>query len=69
MMAGPSWEGLAAMTRVARLPIVASGGVTTLDDIRRLGQMRVSGCIIGRALYEGTIRLAEALQVAGDLEC
>ena len=50
------------------LPVIASGGVTTLDDVRRLAEVsdqhpRLIGAIIGRALYEGTISLPHALQV------
>jgi len=49
--------------------VIASGGVTTLDDLRNLAEARrraptLAGAIIGRALYEGTIRLADALAVA-----
>jgi phosphoribosylformimino-5-aminoimidazole carboxamide ribotide isomerase len=48
------------------LPVIASGGVTTLDDIRRLldihrRQPKLIGAIVGRAIYEGTIRVSEAV--------
>ena len=62
MLAGPNFEALAEMKKAVPIPIIASGGVTTLDDIRRLAQLGLSGCIIGRALYEGKIDLTEALQ-------
>lgn len=50
------------------LPIIASGGVTTLDDVRRLVEFSrrqpcLVGAIIGRAIYEGTIRVSEAVAV------
>lgn len=61
MMAGPNWEGLAEMSEATPLPIIASGGVTTADDVRRLRTMQLAGCIIGRALYEKTIDLKEIL--------
>jgi phosphoribosylformimino-5-aminoimidazole carboxamide ribotide isomerase len=66
MLAGPSWESLARMMDATRLPVIASGGVTSLEDIRRLRSMQVHGCIIGRALYEETISLREALRAAGE---
>ena len=53
----------------AGFPVVASGGISTLDDIRALaaaGDNVVEGCITGRALYEGSFTLAEALAAAGD---
>jgi phosphoribosylformimino-5-aminoimidazole carboxamide ribotide isomerase len=62
MMTGPNVAAMAAMQRAVRLPVVASGGVTTVDDVARLAAAGLSGCIIGRALYEGTIRLPEALR-------
>lgn len=61
MMEGPNWEGLAEMIHAVSLPIIASGGVTTIDDVRRLRTMNLAGCIIGRALYEKTIDLTLVL--------
>ena len=46
------------------VPVIASGGVTSLDDIGRLAHVGVAGCIIGRALYEGRLDLAAALAAA-----
>ena len=66
MMQGPNVDAMAEMQRaVGELPVVASGGVTTLDDVRRLKDAGLAACIIGRALYERTIDLAEAVSVAG----
>jgi phosphoribosylformimino-5-aminoimidazole carboxamide ribotide isomerase len=65
MMAGPNVAAMADMQRATRLPVIASGGVTRIDDVRRLAEAGLAGCIIGRALYEGTIDLAEAIEVAG----
>ena len=50
------------------LPVIASGGVTTLDDVQRLADVsrqhpKLIGAIIGRAIYEGTIRVTDAIQV------
>jgi phosphoribosylformimino-5-aminoimidazole carboxamide ribonucleotide (ProFAR) isomerase len=44
-------------------PVIASGGVGSLDDVRRLARAGVAGCIIGRALYDGKFTLTDALRV------
>ena len=62
MLEGPNFDALAAMAAAVRLPIIASGGVATLEDIRQLARLNLAGCIIGRALYEGKINLAEAIK-------
>lgn len=51
----------AALPQVA---LVAAGGVATLDDLRRLAGLGVSGVVVGRALYDGAVDLTEALAVA-----
>jgi len=61
MLAGPNVQGLAELSKAVSLPIIASGGITTLDDLRRLAELDLAGCIIGRALYEGRLRLPEAI--------
>lgn len=66
MMAGPNVEAMAEMQKAIDVPVVASGGVTTRDDVARLAAANMAGCIIGRALYEGTLTLAEALAAAGE---
>ncbi|TWT77932.1 1-(5-phosphoribosyl)-5-[(5-phosphoribosylamino)methylideneamino] imidazole-4-carboxamide isomerase [Posidoniimonas polymericola] len=66
MMSGPNVAAMAEMQRSVKLPVVASGGVTSIDDVRALHEAGLAGCIIGRALYEGAIDLAEAVGVAGD---
>jgi phosphoribosylformimino-5-aminoimidazole carboxamide ribotide isomerase len=64
MMAGPNVAAMAAMQAAVEWPVVASGGVTTKDDIARLAAVPMAGCIIGRALYEGTLTLPDALAAA-----
>jgi phosphoribosylformimino-5-aminoimidazole carboxamide ribotide isomerase len=64
MLAGPNFEAMAEMRRVVDIPLIASGGVATVDDVRRLARIGVDGCIIGRALYEGTLSLPKAIQAA-----
>jgi len=63
MMNGPNVEGLAELAAAVPLPVIASGGVTTLDDVRRLFEKRLAGCIIGRALYEGQLDLSAVLAI------
>ncbi|HVS34009.1 MAG TPA: 1-(5-phosphoribosyl)-5-[(5-phosphoribosylamino)methylideneamino]imidazole-4-carboxamide isomerase [Gemmataceae bacterium] len=64
MMAGPNVEATAELASAISVPVIASGGVTTLDDVARLAKRRLAGCIIGRALYEGRIDLAAAIAAA-----
>ncbi len=61
MLGGPNLKTIAQLKDAIDLPLVASGGITTCDDVGRLAELGVDGCIIGRALYEGTLSLADAL--------
>jgi phosphoribosylformimino-5-aminoimidazole carboxamide ribotide isomerase len=61
MLKGPNVEAMRAMREAVRLPVVASGGVTSAADVAALAAVPMAGCIIGRALYEGKITLADAL--------
>lgn len=65
MLSGPSFDQLAALQKAVKCDIVASGGVTTLDDVKRLRDMGLYGAVIGKAYYAGTIDLAEAVREAG----
>lgn len=65
MMSGPNVPAMAEMQAAVAWPVVASGGVTTKEDVARLAAVPMAGCIIGRALYEGTLTLPEALVAAG----
>lgn len=71
MMQGVDQGTLANLERFADLglPVIASGGVTTLNDVRNLAEIsrrqpKLIGAIVGRALYEGTIRVADAVAAA-----
>lgn len=64
MLAGPNIERTRQLVEAVDLPIIAAGGVATLEDIKALKTAGVSGAIIGRALYEGTIDLKAALDAA-----
>jgi len=64
MLEGTNTEVMAELASVIKTPLIASGGVTSLEDVRKLARLGVAGCIIGRALYEGCINLRTAIQVA-----
>lgn len=67
MMTGVDLTGVAEMARRTGLYVIASGGVSSLDDVRRLKAVEplgIEGLIIGKALYTGVIRLKDALEIA-----
>ena len=62
-MGGPNIEATAALARAVSIPVIASGGVSSLNDLISLKKTGIiSGAISGRALYDGAIDLTEALQ-------
>ena len=64
MMQGPNVPAMAEMQQAVDSAVIASGGVTTVDDVAALSEAGLTGAIIGRALYEGTIELPAALEAA-----
>jgi phosphoribosylformimino-5-aminoimidazole carboxamide ribotide isomerase len=67
-MTGPDIEQLSTVLQATALPVIASGGVGTLDDLRALDGLevhgrRLAGAIVGRAIYEGRLDVAGALRV------
>jgi phosphoribosylformimino-5-aminoimidazole carboxamide ribotide isomerase len=63
MMQGVNIEATVKLAQSIRIPVIASGGITTMDDIKALNEVAdegIIGAITGRAIYEGTIDLAEA---------
>lgn len=67
MMSGVNVESTVNLARAINIPVIASGGITNLDDVHALGEVAsegIMGAVIGRALYEGTLDLAEALKLA-----
>jgi phosphoribosylformimino-5-aminoimidazole carboxamide ribotide isomerase len=67
MLQGPDLDGLAAMADATTVPVIASGGIHTVQDIRMLAALRpnrVTGAIIGKALYDGQLTLEAALAAA-----
>jgi phosphoribosylformimino-5-aminoimidazole carboxamide ribonucleotide (ProFAR) isomerase len=73
MLTGPDLAGLASVLARTLVPVIASGGVATVDDLRALAALtggvegrRLAGAIVGKALYEGRVELVSALKaVAG----
>jgi phosphoribosylformimino-5-aminoimidazole carboxamide ribotide isomerase len=64
---GPNVEATARLAEDGGVPVLASGGVATLDDLRRLSVCRgVVGAIVGKALYERVFTLEEAVSIAPD---
>jgi phosphoribosylformimino-5-aminoimidazole carboxamide ribotide isomerase len=66
MMQGPNVEAMAAMLRISPVPLIASGGVSRMEDVERLLALPgLAGIIIGRALYDGRVDLARAVTLSG----
>ena len=68
-LSGPNLQELAAINKAVSCQIVASGGVTDLNDIRALKKLGLYGVICGKSLYKGTLGLSEAIRAAeGEVE-
>ena len=65
MLEGPDVASTLALAETLKTPVIASGGVSSLQDLERLAGSPLAGCIVGRALYDGRFRLDEALRTAG----
>ncbi|MDO8643862.1 MAG: 1-(5-phosphoribosyl)-5-[(5-phosphoribosylamino)methylideneamino]imidazole-4-carboxamide isomerase [bacterium] len=63
MLAGPNFQATKQMIHKSGLPVIASGGISSLVDLRRLKEIGASGAILGKSLYEGSIKLREALTI------
>jgi len=66
MMQGANIAGMSEMKQATNIPVIASGGVTTLDDVKQLCEAGLDGAIIGRSLYDGVIDLKEAIALASE---
>jgi phosphoribosylformimino-5-aminoimidazole carboxamide ribotide isomerase len=70
MMSGVNIDATVKLAQSIRIPVIASGGITNLDDIRALCEVAdegIMGAITGRAIYEGTLDFAEGQQLAQEL--
>lgn len=63
MLAGPNFEQLTQMREATEIPVVASGGVTTIEDVKKLKDSGTHAAIIGRAIYDGNLSLEEVLRM------
>ncbi len=63
LQSGVNVEATAALAETSGLRVVASGGVATLDDVRRVQDAGLAGVIIGRALYEGSFSVADCVEI------
>jgi phosphoribosylformimino-5-aminoimidazole carboxamide ribotide isomerase len=66
MMRGVNLRSVEELVQAVRTPVIASGGVTTLSDLTSLAASGVVGCIVGRALYEKSIALPDAIRAANE---
>lgn len=68
MLLGPNLDAIRAVALHGQTPVIASGGVADLNDIRLLAQLPIAGIVVGRALYEGTVKLEAAMQLLQTLQ-
>ncbi len=66
MMTGPNYANTARLAQAGKVPVIASGGIGNINHVRETKKTGAWGCIIGRSLYEGTVKLEEALKVAAE---
>ena len=60
-MRGPNFRAIARLVEAVDVPVIASGGIASVEHVRRLAKLGVEGAILGRALYDGSVSLSEAL--------
>lgn len=66
MLTGPNWQALSEILNAVKIPVIASGGIANLDDIKKLLTIKprkVLGAITGKAIYEGKLDLKEAIKL------
>ncbi|MFH1617434.1 MAG: 1-(5-phosphoribosyl)-5-[(5-phosphoribosylamino)methylideneamino]imidazole-4-carboxamide isomerase [Candidatus Margulisiibacteriota bacterium] len=61
VLAGPNFEGIEFFVSQVSVPVIAAGGISSSEDIQKLKKLRLEGCIIGKALYTGDIKLGEVV--------
>ena len=64
MLKGPNLKAMEDMTKAVNIEVIASGGVTSIQDIKNLKEIGMAGAIVGKALYTGDIDLQEAIAIA-----
>ncbi|HNV24205.1 MAG TPA: HisA/HisF-related TIM barrel protein, partial [Candidatus Omnitrophota bacterium] len=66
MLCGPNFEALEEILNITKIPVIASGGISSLEDIKKLHLLEkkgLVGAITGKAIYEGKLDLKEALKI------
>jgi phosphoribosylformimino-5-aminoimidazole carboxamide ribotide isomerase len=66
MLSGPNFKEIKKIASAVKIRVIAAGGITSVNDIKRLRDEGIGGAIIGKALYTGDISLSEALLAAGE---
>ncbi len=70
MLSGPNLEAVREMVESVKIPVIASGGVSGIEDIKNLVKIKnLWGVITGKAIYAGTLNLKEAIRIAGENKC
>lgn len=62
MLTGPNFDGMQKMISATMVPVIASGGISTVDDLIKLKELGAEGAILGKSIYEKKIDLSDALQ-------
>ncbi len=71
MLTGPNFKGIEELLKTTDIPVIASGGVSILEDILRIAAMEndgIIGVIIGKAIYEGKIDLKRAIDIVSEMK-
>jgi len=63
MLTEPNFDAIAQLVDQAHVPVIAAGGIASVEHLKRLSEIGVEGAIVGRALYSGDISLEEALKL------
>ncbi|MBI5100507.1 MAG: 1-(5-phosphoribosyl)-5-[(5-phosphoribosylamino)methylideneamino]imidazole-4-carboxamide isomerase [Nitrospirae bacterium] len=67
MLTGPNLPAMAEMVRTVNIPVIASGGIATMEDVRGLLRIKdLWGAITGKAIYSGSLDLKEAIRLAAE---
>jgi len=69
MLQGANVDAMAQMAGAVTIPVIASGGITTAEDVQQLATRGLAGCIVGRALYEGKLNLTDIISAASRGQC
>ena len=65
-LSGPNYAGITDLIKTIRLPVIAAGGISSLEHLRELKHLGVEGAIIGKALYTGDIDLRQAVAISNE---